>query len=431
VFFFFFLCPNLFNPRFPTYNPGNNVAYCFPLTMDIDGDMHNPMSDDLLDLTTFDDMTPDQPDKPISALQFTANELLSMPARSDSNSQRTFSSEPKAPMPSVNLYVYVGNISYNQAKDEIVPHLTKNFKSSKAIVEIHPFCNMVYSKIEPAPSKAELDALQRVFPDAIVIISPQEILNQLCSVSFGLQNHVIRSDVLSALQILVDELSIVPPVGISVANNRASKSKFGTIFFLGPTALFTFVNRVPSFFIVQLYGWKSKSKIEIGETMEALGVEPGRYAMKLIKGQYVDFVIANVPKEKLPMFIHDVEINLPGITMHLVTAESNLLEKRVTDQVQQQGVDPSHQFSKLTAAQIETNRELMILQGKTRKLFNVVKTLQQELKTLLGSKKQLELQLAVQHQQDEQSQNEDSQKQGVKRTRSSSTSAEKSNKKKG
>jgi len=165
--------------------------------------------------------------------------------------------------------------------------------------------------------------------------------------------------------------------------------------------------------------------------MEALGVEPGRYAMKLIKGQYVDFVIANVPKEKLPMFIHDVEINLPGITMHLVTAESNLLEKRVTDQVQQQGVDPNHQFSKLTAAQIETNRELMILQGKTRKLFNVVKTLQQELKTLLGSKKQLELQLAVQHQQDEQSQNEDSQKQGVKRTRSSSTSAEKSNKKKG
>lgn len=309
---------------------------------------------------------------------------------------------------------------------------------------------MVYSKIEPAPSKAELDALQRVFPDAIVVISPQEILNQLCSVSFGLQNHVIRSDVLSALQILVDELSIVPPVGISVANNRASKSKFGTIFFLGPTALFTFVNRVPSFFLgnhkinveprwnelklipnlVQLYGWKTKSKIEIGETMEALGIEPGRYAMKLVKGQYVDFVVANVPKEKLPMFIHDVEINLPGVTMHLITADSNLLEKKVTDQVQQQGVDPSHQFSKLTAAQIETNRELLLLQGKTRKLFNVVKSLQQELKTLIESKKLLEL-LAVQHQQDEQSQSEDSQKLGVKRTRSSSTSAEKSNKKKG
>jgi len=130
------------------------------------------------------------------------------------------------------------------------------------------------------------------------------------------------------------------------------------------------------------------------------------------------------------MFIHDVEINLPGVTMHLITADSNLLEKKVTDQVQQQGVDPSHQFSKLTAAQIETNRELLLLQGKTRKLFNVVKSLQQELKTLIESKKLLEL-LAVQHQQDEQSQSEDSQKLGVKRTRSSSTSAEKSNKKKG
>jgi len=181
--------------------------------------------------------------------------------------------------------------------------------------------------------------------------------------------------------------------------------------------------------LVQLYGWKSKSKIEVGETIEALGIEPGKYAMKLVKGQYVDFVVANVPKEKLPLFIHDVEVNLPGVTMHLITADSNLLEKKESEQVHQQGVDPSHQFSKLTAAQIETNRELIMLQGKTRKLFNVVKMLQQELKTLKESKKLLELQTVTP--QDDQSQNEESQKLGVKRTRSSSTSAEKSSKKKG
>jgi len=87
---------------------------------------------------------------------------------------------------------------------------------------------MVYSKIEPAPSKSEIDALQRAFPDATVTISPQEILNELCSVSFGLQAHVNRLDILTALQKLVDEHSIIPPVGISVANNRASKSKFGS-----------------------------------------------------------------------------------------------------------------------------------------------------------------------------------------------------------
>jgi len=225
-----------------------------------------------------------------------------------------------------------------------------------------------------APSKSEIDALQRAFPDATVTISPQEILNELCSVSFGLQAHVNRLDILTALQKLVDEHSIIPPVGISVANKRASKSKFGSIFFLGPMALFTFVNKVPSFFLgshkvnieprwnelklmpnlVQLYGWKMKSKIEVREAIEALGIESGRYLMKVVKGLHVDFVIAMIQKEKLPMFIHDVETNLPGVTVNLVTMESNLMEKRGAEQAQQQGVDTNHQFSKLTIAQIET-----------------------------------------------------------------------------
>jgi len=62
--------------------------------------------------------------------------------------------------------------------------LSKNFKNAKIKTEIHPFCNMVYSKIDPAPTKAELDALQRVLPNAIIIISPQEILNQLCALDY-------------------------------------------------------------------------------------------------------------------------------------------------------------------------------------------------------------------------------------------------------
>jgi len=139
-------------------------------------------------------------------------------------------------------------------------------------------------------------------------------------------------------------------------------------------ALFTFVNKVPSFFLgshkvnieprwnelklmpnlVQLYGWKMKSKIEVREAIEALGIESGRYLMKVVKGLHVDFVIAMIQKEKLPMFIHDVETNLPGVTVNLVTMESNLMEKRGAEQAQQQGVDTNHQFSKLTIAQIET-----------------------------------------------------------------------------
>jgi len=150
----------------------------------------------------------------------------------------------------------------------------------KLKTEIHPFCYMVYSKIDPAPNKLELDAIQRVFPNATIIISPQEVLNELCSVSFGLQSHVNRPDVLAALQKIMENQPIIPPVGISVANNRATKSKFSTIFFLGPTALFTFVNSVPCLSVVQLYGWVNKSKIEIAETIEALGIEPGRYLMK-------------------------------------------------------------------------------------------------------------------------------------------------------
>jgi len=302
---------------------------------------------------------------------------------------------------------------------------------------------MVYSKIDPAPNKLELDAIQRVFPNATIIISPQEVLNELCSVSFGLQSHVNRPDVLAALQKIMENQPIIPPVGISVANNRATKSKFSTIFFLGPTALFTFVNSVPCLSVgnskinieprwnelklipnlVQLYGWVNKSKIEIAETIEALGIEPGRYLMKTSRGQYVDFVIIIVTKEKIPSFIHDVEVNLPGVTVNLVTLDSNLLEKKVMEQ-SQQGPDSNHQFSKLVVAQIETSKELLLLEGKTRKLFDVVRALQQELKILKETKAQLE-------QQKEQQENEDPQKLGTKRTRSGSMSSEKSSKKKG
>jgi len=121
---------------------------------------------------------------------------------------------------------------------DLSPCLVKNFKSSKLKTEIHPFCYMVYSKIDPAPNKLELDVIQKVFPNATIIISPQEVLNELCSVSFGLQSHVNRPDVLAALQKIMENQTIIPPVGISVANNRATKTKFSTIFFLGPTALF-------------------------------------------------------------------------------------------------------------------------------------------------------------------------------------------------
>jgi len=38
------------------------------------------------------------------------------------------------------LHVYIGNVSFTQAKDEIVPYFAKNFKSPKMKVEIHPFC---------------------------------------------------------------------------------------------------------------------------------------------------------------------------------------------------------------------------------------------------------------------------------------------------
>jgi len=90
----------------------------------------------------------------------------------------------------------------------------------------------------------------------------------------------------------------------------------------------------------------------------------------------------------------------------------------------QQGPDSNHQFSKLVVAQIETSKELLLLEGKTRKLFDVVRALQQELKILKETKAQLE-------QQKEQQENEDPQKLGTKRTRSGSMSSEKSSKKKG
>jgi len=167
----------------------------------------------------------------------------------------------------------------------------------------------------------------------------------------------------------------------------------------------------------------NKSKIEIAETIEALGIKPGRHLMKTSRGQYVDFVIIIVTKEKIPSFIHDVEVNLPGVTVNLVTLDSNLLEKKVIEQ-SQQGPDSNHQFSKIVAAQIETNKEPLLLSGKTRKLFDVVKALQQELKTLKETKAQLE-------QQKEQQENEELQKLGTKRTRSGSMSAEKPSKKKG
>jgi len=46
----------------------------------------------------------------------------------------------------------------------------------------------------------------------------------------------------------------------------------------------------------------NKSKIEIAETIEALGIKPGRHLMKTSRGQYVDFVIIIVTKEKNSLF---------------------------------------------------------------------------------------------------------------------------------
>jgi len=373
-------------------------------------------------------------------------EMFSMEFKKDGKTNSWFTADNPDPLTFV--FLYIGNISFAQAKEEIIPYLSKNFKNAKIKTEIHP---LVYSKIDPAPTKAELDALQRVLPNAIIIISPQEILNQLCSVSFGLPSHVTRPELIGTLQKLIDNDSIIAPMGFSIATNRSSKSKFGSIFFLGSFALFTFINNVPSMFIgttkinieprwnefkiipdlVQLHGWRAKSKIEISEMIEALGVLPNEYVIKMNRGQYVDFVIAHITRDKLPAFIHDVEVNLPGININIVTLESNLLEKKIPEQIPS-SVDPNHLYTKLIVAQIETNKNLSILEGKTRKLFVVLKALQVELKTLKSMKTQIIAPIPNPQPSPMEEETTSQTKQGTKRTRSlSSSDKEKNNKKKG